>query len=138
MTIDTRPTTAYPCPSVAYLVVDGREVGLLRCTLEAGHNDGPFPKVLERPVWHPASDEAPELGYWSGMTRVQLEATPHQHTLKWDDPEGLIDSWPEYDDPDEGFDLEVDIAPAEVVKSAERTADLNNGGLGLVTSIDDE
>lgn len=125
MTIDTRPTTIYPCPSVAYLVVDGREVGLLKCSLEAGHDEPRY--VSPQP-----------LG--AGLTQP-LEAepgTPHECTLRWENPESIIESWPEYDDPDEGFDLEVDIAPAEVVKSAERTADLNNGGLGLVTSIDDE
>lgn len=99
------------CPSIAYIVVNGAEVAMIPCTLERGHDD-PAPAVIER---HPNGQPY----------RIRLEPTPHAHTLTWTNPEGLLDSWPEWSDPDESFDLEVDVAPDEVIAQQERNARAN-------------
>lgn len=102
------------CPSVAYLVVDGREVAMLRCSLEAGHDVERWANGLGDLLDAAAYARHNSLG---GESLPKIDPTPHEARLTWDNPEGLLDSWPEYADPDEGFDLEVDIAPAEVVES---------------------
>lgn len=95
------------CPSIAYIIVEGREVAMIPCTLERDHDVDEYdmPRTEGDHPFRPA--------------------TPHAHTLTWSNPEGMLDSWPEYADPDEVFDLEVDIAPDEVLTAAERTAELN-------------
>lgn len=97
------------CTSTAYLIVEGREVAVLPCDLEAGH------EVSVGPLDNP---EAIALAGARLAAGRPFAATPHQRTLTWDNPESLIESWPEWDDPDESFDLEVDIAPAVEVGHA--------------------
>jgi hypothetical protein len=82
------------CRNVGELTVGGRVVGLIRCELDAGHDvDAP----------------------WSTDARAGVTpATPHRATLEWAiEGEGvnLID-WPEANDPDERFDVEVPIDDA--------------------------
>lgn len=73
------------CGAVGALVVGGRVVGQLRCTLPAGH------------------DEA-RLGGIFG--REQIPATPHEARLTW-----TPEAEPDLDlfDPDERFDVDVEL-----------------------------
>ena len=73
------------CPSIGDLLVGGRKVGLLHCTLEAGHE-------LSEP-----DDPLPYNG------------TPHQAVLERRDEPTLAQSWPDALDLDEQFDVDVDI-----------------------------
>lgn len=94
------------CPSIAYIVADGREVAMIPCQLEAGHDE-------PTPIW--AVDVPVELRRVGVVEPMRyLDPEPHAHTLTWTNPEGMLDSWPEYADPDESFDLEVDIEPDAV------------------------
>jgi hypothetical protein len=72
------------CPSTAQVMPGG---AIIRCELEAGHDN-----VVEV-----------RLMVWEG-------GTPHSCTLTWTDPKGVVID-PELYDPDEKFDLEVDIDP---------------------------
>lgn len=81
------------CRNVGELTVGGKVVGLIRCDAPAGHD-------LERPT-----------SLWFEQETPPLPGTPHRATLEWS-VEGhgvqLID-WPEANDPDEHFDVEVPI-----------------------------
>lgn len=83
----------------------------LRCELELGHNvelrglmRGGRYDLLEQ------ADVAPSL--WNIMP-VEHPATEHAFTFRWSDP--TVDELAEVLDPDESFDLEVDIAPPDVI-----------------------
>lgn len=81
------------CPSTAFVMPGG---AVVRCTLEAGHDIDDF-----------------TISPWDLSRHVTREATLHEVTLTWSNPEGeAID--PELYDPDEVFDLEVDIDDAAV------------------------
>lgn len=116
------------CNSTAYIVVDGREVGMLACELDEGHHD-------DRRL-HPLGGIIDEVDYPDAMREYDarvtephrqdawpiLPGTPHARTLTWADvtPDDIDEAF----DPDEAFDLEVDIAPAEVIEHQARvTAD---------------
>ena len=77
------------CPSTAQVMPGG---AIIRCELEAGHDVPTFEGVgHDGPIYRD-------------------DATPHSFTLTWDNPDGVeID--PDLYDPDEVFDLEVDIDP---------------------------
>lgn len=72
-----------PCRSRGALIVAGKQVGWLACEMEAHH----------------------ELARLSDDGLFVEAGTPHRMTLEWAD-EGIAD-WPEWDDPDEAFDVEV-------------------------------
>jgi len=81
------------CPSTATIEPGG---ALVRCTLDTGHD-------VDRP-W------LVENG--SGATLSGTEfGTLHQYVLTWGNPAG-VDIDPDIYDPDETFDLEVDIDPS--------------------------
>ena len=84
----------------------------LVCELEAGHNVDRSP------------EGSLELGTWA--TRY-LPGTEHAHTLRWPDPTAA--ELAEVLDPDESFDLEVDIAP-EAVLEQQQNAGIANGTVG--------
>lgn len=94
------------CPSTAQVMPGG---AIIRCELELDHDD---------PVAVIAGDTLPTLqvNYYraveAGETILgKLPGTPHSCTLTWANPEGVVID-PELYDPDETFDLEVDIDPA--------------------------
>jgi len=78
------------CPSTATVEPGG---ALVRCTLDAGH-DVEFTAMASGPLV-------------TGRTVIgTVPATVHEYVLTWANPEGVdIDIY----DPDETFDLEVDI-----------------------------
>lgn len=87
------------CGHIGALMVGGRVVGQLRCDLDAGHAEGPVPRLITEP------------GVWPAV--YQLNITPHAVTLTWND-EGEI---PELDlfDPRETFDVDVPVEEAPPV-----------------------
>lgn len=86
----------------------------LPCELEAGHDSGPFPRY--------APDDDPR-----GVRRILMHPTEHRHTLTWGNPS--VDELAEVLDPDESFDLEVDIAD-EATLEAQQNAGIDNGTVG--------
>ena len=86
------------CPAVGALVKGGVEVAAFRCNRDAGHAEGPFPRVIEQ-----HTNGEPH--------RVLLEPTLHRYVLEWADAE--IELMPSMDlfDPDESIDVAVPIEP---------------------------
>jgi hypothetical protein len=84
------------CKALGYITVGGRNVGLVRCARPAGH-------AVERGPGYPM-----DSGRWATRT---LPGTPHLVTLSWSDdsPSLPADDWPEAEDPDETFDVEVEL-----------------------------
>jgi hypothetical protein len=100
------------CRAVGDLIVAGNRVGWLRCGEPAGH---------EQPQHYYAPGE--------GVTQpVEYEpGTPHRAVLEWSDDAVELDAWPEAYDPDETFDVDVELVeqpverPDEVAKREART-----------------
>lgn len=89
------------CGAVGALLVGGRVVGQVKCDREAGHDVGPFPKLIQRMEWPSAAN-----GWRSVPGRFMLEQTPHRMILEWQ-PEAEVDL--DLFDPDEHFDVEIPI-----------------------------
>jgi hypothetical protein len=99
------------CRAVGDLIVAGNRVGWLRCGEPAGHE-------RERTVI--AEDQWPRIE----------GGTPHRAVLEWTEwPDNAVelDAWPEAYDPDETFDVDVELVeqpverPDEVAKREART-----------------
>lgn len=73
----------------------------LQCELEAGHDDARA--LYERGYLH--------------------EPIDHAFTFRWGNPS--VDELAEVLDPDESFDLEVDIAPASAIRQQQRNSEAN-------------
>lgn len=97
------------CPSIGDLLVGGRKVGLLHCSLPAGHTDpqpGACPECYHRGM------------HWDTCSRrdevmPDLPGISHQAILEWADEPTLAQSWPDALDLDEQFDVDVDITTPE-------------------------
>jgi hypothetical protein len=96
------------CLSTAQVMPGG---AIIRCELEAGHDQPTFEGIgHDGPIYRD-------------------DATLHRFTLVWGNPEGVeID--PDLYDPDEHFDLEVDIDP-EVARHADPLDEAMSFPLGL-------
>lgn len=94
----------------------------LVCELEAGHNERQLVELGE----HIPGGYRPPEDEWVGTARY-YPATEHAHTLRWPDPTAA--ELAEVLDPDESFDLEVDIAP-EAVLEQQQNAGIANGTVG--------
>jgi len=90
------------CPSTATVEPGG---ALVRCTLDAGHDVDELVGLGEH---IPGGGRA--HGEWVGTKRV-FYGTLHEYVLTWGNPEG-VDIDADIYDPDETFDLEVDIDPS--------------------------
>lgn len=88
------------CPAVGALTKGGVELAAFRCTRDAGHASGPFPRVIDRGSFNPPRPSV-----------VLMEPTPHRYELEWCDDD--IELMPSHElfDPDERFDVDVPIEP---------------------------
>jgi hypothetical protein len=89
-------TTPERCPSIGYLTVAGRTVGLVRCELDTGHAVDTPADVEHGVTWAPA-----------------IPATPHRAVLEWEDAPVQLADWPEALDASEPFDVDVPIEEPE-------------------------
>lgn len=103
----------------------------LVCELEAGHHldrrEHPLGGLIDEADYGEALLEYQRRTgrnrWWGGDWRV-VPATEHAHTLRWGDPTAA--ELAEVLDPDESFDLEVDIAPEAVLEQQQNNA-IDNG-----------
>lgn len=117
---------------------DGRTVtGWRHDDPDASRNHWPMPTYVQCPA---TADLVVDGRPTGALLRCDLSVLPddegHEHrcTLVWADDESIAESWPERYDADEGFDLEVDIAPRDAINAQRAVTD----PLAVVTSIDDE
>ena len=96
------------CPDKAFLTVGGRRVAALRCQLDAGHK--------ARSIIPLSCLLGIDKGPWPGFS--------HSFTLEWDDGETLPDlPEPDLYDPDERFDVPVEVLTDDELEQAARHAD---------------
>lgn len=92
------------CPSIGYLIVGGKQVGLLKCQLVEGHN---APRAVVRGETL-AELMIPEAMVMPDDTVLRtMPGTGHAATLTWEDDAGI--DWPEALDPAETFDTDVEL-----------------------------
>ena len=97
------------CPDKAFLTVGGRRVAALRCQLDAGHDVGRRCDVCE-------ANGVAGCSVFLGL--------PHSFTLEWSDvvpPPDLPE--PDLYDPDERFDVPVEVLSDDELEQAARHAD---------------
>jgi hypothetical protein len=86
------------CTALGSVEIHGRTVGVIRCGLDAGHDAGPFPRIIRTAMIYPERDAI-----------IQREPSPHRAVLEWVDASAKPDL--ALLDPHERFDVDVPLAP---------------------------
>lgn len=92
------------CGAIGVMLIAGREVAAMTCGLERGHEVDQLVGLGE----HIPGGYREPRHEWIGTARV-YPATPHRALLEWTDV--MMDARPDADllDPDETFDVDVDL-----------------------------